>query len=69
MLEQIERLNGSYFPAISLQAEQRMVQLIEQAHANGDSVGGILETVVLNLPAGIGEPFWFGGERFGATAV
>ncbi len=58
LLEQIERLNGSYFPAISLQAEQRMVQLIEQAHANGDSVGGILETVVLNLPAGIGEPFF-----------
>ena len=31
---------------------------IEEAHSQGDSVGGILETMVLNMPAGIGEPFF-----------
>src|SRR5699024_7023125 len=31
---------------------------IRAAGAEGDSVGGILETVVTGLPAGIGEP-WF----------
>lgn len=31
---------------------------IEAARAEGDSVGGILETAVLGLPAGVGEP-WF----------
>ena len=31
---------------------------IEQAASEGDSVGGILETAVTGLPAGLGEP-WF----------
>ena len=35
-----------------------MTQAIEAAAAEGDSVGGILETVVLGLPAGLGEPFF-----------
>lgn len=46
------------FPTISNQAEQEMIQVIEQAHSNGDSVGGILETAIVNMPAGIGEPFF-----------
>ena len=32
--------------------------LIEQAHSQGDSVGGILETIVVGVPAGVGEPFF-----------
>ena len=35
-----------------------MVQVIEQAHSNGDSVGGVLETAVIHMPSGIGEPFF-----------
>ena len=31
---------------------------IRAAGAEGDSVGGILETAVLGLPAGVGEPFF-----------
>ena len=31
---------------------------IEAAAAGGDSVGGVLETAVLGLPAGLGEPFF-----------
>ena len=58
MLQQADKLNDSYFPTISNQAEQEMIQVIEQAHSNGDSVGGILETAIVNMPAGIGEPFF-----------
>ena len=35
-----------------------MIQCIEQAASNKDSVGGILETAVINYPSGIGEPFF-----------
>ena len=35
-----------------------MKKVIEEAAREGDSVGGVLETVVTGLPAGVGEP-WF----------
>lgn len=41
-------------PAISAQ----MQDCILAAKADGDSVGGIIETVALNLPAGYGNPFF-----------
>jgi chorismate synthase len=34
----------------------RMVELIEQARRDGDSLGGIVECVARNVPAGLGEP-------------
>jgi chorismate synthase len=35
-----------------------MTAAIEQAGAEGDSVGGVLETYVYGMPAGVGEPFF-----------
>jgi chorismate synthase len=35
-----------------------MIQSILSAKNDGDSVGGVLETAVVGLPAGVGEP-WF----------
>ncbi|MGI9089405.1 MAG: chorismate synthase [Chthoniobacterales bacterium] len=37
-------------------AAERMLKLIEQTRADGDSLGGIIECVVRGLPAGLGEP-------------
>ncbi|MFV2014535.1 MAG: chorismate synthase [Candidatus Heimdallarchaeota archaeon] len=39
-------------------AIQPMIQEITTAKENGDSVGGIVECVIQNLPVGVGEP-WF----------
>ena len=36
-----------------------MKTLAEKIAAEGDSVGGVLESVILGMPAGVGEP-WFG---------
>jgi chorismate synthase len=37
-------------------ASEQMVAAIEQARRDGDSLGGIVEIVVRNVPAGLGEP-------------
>ena len=37
---------------------EEMIAEITSAKENGDSVGGILETVIFGLPKGVGEP-WF----------
>jgi len=38
------------------EAAAKMLQVIEQARKESDSVGGIIEAVALNIPAGLGEP-------------
>lgn len=57
-LIQAKALDSRYFPTISEKAGNDMVALIEDAHEKGDSVGGVLETVVMGMPTGIGEPFF-----------
>ena len=37
-------------------AAKNMISLIEKTRAGGDSLGGIIECVVRNAPAGLGEP-------------
>ena len=54
----LEVLDDLLFPVLNTNASQAMQREIEQAASEGDSVGGILETAVVGLPAGVGEP-WF----------
>ena len=37
-------------------AAERMLALIEKVRAEGSSIGGVIETIALNVPAGLGEP-------------
>ena len=37
-------------------AAEKMLEAIEKARAEGDSLGGIVEAVALNIPTGLGEP-------------
>ena len=37
-------------------AVKKMMKLIDEVRAEGDSLGGIIECVVRNVPAGLGEP-------------
>lgn len=39
-----------------VQAAARMLQKINEAGAAGDSVGGVVEGIALNVPVGLGEP-------------
>ncbi len=56
--EDITALNKKTFAVIDASAEELMKSSISEAKANGDSVGGVLETAVIGLPEGVGEP-WF----------
>ena len=56
--EDIRNLSGTGFAVLDNEAAGKMREAMEQAAKEGDSVGGILETAVTGLPAGIGEP-WF----------
>ena len=53
---------GIDFPVINPESGVAMRDLIAQARAAGDSVGGIIECAVTGLPAGIGEPMFGGVE-------
>ena len=46
------------FPVLDASAEERMKAQILAAKDDGDSVGGVLETAVVGMPLGVGEP-WF----------
>ena len=50
------------FPVLDSDSGKSMQELIAQARAAGDSVGGIIECAVTGLPAGIGEPMFGGVE-------
>ncbi|MBO6054692.1 MAG: chorismate synthase [Oscillospiraceae bacterium] len=54
----LDALGAMEFAALDEAAGLAMRRAIEAAGEAGDSVGGILETAVTGLPAGLGEP-WF----------
>ena len=56
--EALERLGVLNFPVVDQAAGERMQEAILAARNDLDSVGGVLETAVTGLPAGVGEP-WF----------
>ncbi len=54
----IETLNQKIFAVLDDQSGENMKNAILDAASQGDSVGGILETAVIGMPEGVGEP-WF----------
>lgn len=56
--KQIQTLNKKEFATLDEQVAQNMEQAILEAKNEQDSIGGILESAIINLPAGMGEPFF-----------
>lgn len=54
----IEALNDKMFAVLDDGVQAAMEKEITDAKADGDSIGGVLETAVYGVPAGVGEP-WF----------
>ncbi len=58
--DDIKAVSQKEFAVLDNGVKEKMINEITAAKADGDSVGGVLETAVIGLPAGVGEP-WFGG--------
>ena len=56
--EDIKALAGPQFPVLCEEKIREFKGAIESIGAEGDSLGGVLETTVTGLEAGIGEPFF-----------
>ena len=56
--KQIDKLNDSYFATLNDDISDKMQKLIADMAKNMDSIGGSIETIVTNVPSGIGEPYF-----------
>jgi len=48
---------------------QKWPEMVRKAREDGDSLGGVVECVVYDLPVGLGEPFWDSVESLIAHAM
>ncbi|NLC95954.1 MAG: chorismate synthase [Erysipelotrichaceae bacterium] len=58
ILDQFEELNNKDFAVLNNKISKKMVEIIDDARLDLDSLGGVLETVVINLPKGLGDPLF-----------
>ena len=56
--EILEKLLLKQYPTINDKAFEKMQETIEEARLNQNSVGGTIECAIINVPAGIGNPFF-----------
>lgn len=54
----LNKIREKEFPTIDANKEKEMIELIEKVRLEGDSIGGVIETAIINLGAGLGEPFF-----------
>lgn len=54
----LKKLTYKRFPLIDEEKESPMQELILKVKNELDSIGGIIETAVINVPVGIGSPFF-----------
>lgn len=54
----IQTLNKSTFAILDEASGEKMQEAILTVASEGDSVGGVLETAIVGMPVGVGEP-WF----------
>ncbi len=61
--ELLINLSRERFPVINFDKKEVMIEKILQAKKDGDSVGGIIECAIKNIPPGIGSPIFDGVEN------
>lgn len=56
--EDIKFLNNAEFAVLDDEKGKEMLEKMTKIAEAGDSVGGVLETVITGMPGGVGEPFF-----------
>jgi chorismate synthase len=59
----LANVRGLPFPVLDRVRGERMLEAIENAKAEGDSVGGVVECGARGLPPGLGDPMFDGMEN------
>lgn len=59
----LKRLTKEKFPLINKSLKEKMINKIIEVKNSGDSVGGIIECAVNNVPVGLGSPIFNGVEN------
>ncbi|MGK0468618.1 chorismate synthase [Clostridium sp.] len=54
----LKKLDKQTFPVLDQSKGSEMISAIHSAKENQDSVGGVVECAILNLPEGLGSPFF-----------
>lgn len=65
----IDVLNTKEFACLSTKKQEEMIQEILKAKENNDSVSGILETAIVGMAKGVGEPFFSSLESELSAAI
>ncbi len=58
LYQDYEFLKNDEFPIIDHRAKILLFQILKKAKSNQDTFGGSIETIVFNLPKGLGNPFF-----------
>jgi chorismate synthase len=58
----LEQFGNDSFPVYNEETKAKMTQIITEAAKSGDSLGGVSETYISHVPAGLGEPFFDSAE-------
>jgi chorismate synthase len=53
-----EKIDNNPLKCVDPKAAEKMLAAIELARKEGDSLGGIIEGIALNVPAGLGQPIF-----------
>ncbi len=56
--QDIEKMLQQQYPTLNPDVFEKMQATIEEARMHQDSVGGMIECAILNVPAGLGNPFF-----------
>lgn len=62
-------LNDKEFPMLDENKQNELIKKIEETKNDGDSIGGMTETVVMNIEQGLGEPLFDNVESMISKAL